>query len=363
MDSPELVSRSPAEAARYQRLRLWCGIVGIGLVLMLLWALCAFRADRLAGLMNDWPRVLSFATFAGGLALLVSVVQFPIDMFAMKVEYRFGQMLNQRLISQNYFSRAAQWVMGLTFAGGVLGAVVAWTPYWYLVAGVVLAVLGGVHIAYPILPSRRAHDKEIPDSNWQAQLKAEIVKLGLPVPGITWVEHGERSLVGGWHGIGSMRTLVLGRSLRQLEPVVAAMLVAREIGHSQMSHQFVSYLISVAWIVAGVFLAWLVTPASVLENHPAGLVLWLSAVMSTWCWLSLFVLPQWGRRQVLAADAFAASRSQSKDQSLAMLAALSECNLPDETLPPTVAWVFHPIPPMQQRRQAIEQLFSHSQEK
>jgi len=357
------LSHTPQSAAQYQRLRLQAGIAGIGLILLFLWIGTALGMANLTKVLTHWPTPLAFAAVACVLGLIASAIQFPIDLFAMNVEARYGQYTDRKMVSGEYFAKAAEWVVGLTVAGAVLGLVVMqFHSNWYWVAGIAMVALGGLHVAYPVLPAKRAQGDRLPDKIWVEQLKVELQKLGLTLPRLTWIDHGERSLGGGWHGVGSLRTLMLTRSLRQLEPAVAAMLVAREIGHNRLHHQIQSFAVTSAWIVAGIFLTRLFVPGDLLVTNAPALVVYVATVMSTWCWLGLFCLPAMGRRQILAADLFAARVTGSRERSLEMLAALSEYNLPDESLPPTVAWVFHPIPPMEKRRSAIESHFSPSGE-
>ncbi len=119
-----------------------------------------------------------------------------------------------------------------------------------------------------------------------------------------------------------------------------------------MGHRYVTLIVSIAWALLGIGLARLLLPSSAASS-PAALVLSVAAVCSTWAWLGLFVLPALGRRQVLAADAFARDAGMGQTGALAMLDELARRNLPDESLPPIVATVFHPIPPMADRRAAI----------
>ncbi len=324
-----------------------------------LWIGLFFGLDQMPARigLSNFGLPISFVLTAAILAFITASIQLPIDLIAMRVERRFGQIKNASLIQEAYVQRVIEGVLGTAFAGLVLGVIVLVLPsYWYLAAGIVLAGIGVVHIAIPFLPARRAVSV---DQAWTASLEAEVRKLKLEMPKIVWIDHGERSLAGGWQGVGMWRRLAIASSLGEVEPRSAALLIAREIGHDVHRHQLKSACISVAWIIAGVLITALFLPDRVMRDNPAGLVIWLAAVMSTWSWLGLFCLPSIGRRQIFQADAFAAHAVGDETRSLEMLAALSKHNLPDEKLPPVVAWVFHPIPTMEKRRAAVEALFTN----
>ena len=142
--------------------------------------------------------------------------------------------------------------------------------------------------------------------------------------------------------------LYLSATLTDTDPAAAADLVAREIGHRALGHRGQSAAGTCLWVTLGFALSAVLFP----DHGVAGTLLATAAVMSTWCWLGLFVWPALGRHQILAADRFAARTSPTGGR--AMLDALTEHNLPDEHLPPAVAYVFHPIPPMAARRSALE---------
>jgi Zn-dependent protease with chaperone function len=129
--------------------------------------------------------------------------------------------------------------------------------------------------------------------------------------------------------------------------------VIREIGHLRLKHRLVTTICTIGWIVIGLLLARWIAGS---ERSVAAVVFIIAATMSTWCWLGLLGLwPTLGKRQIYAADRFAAIHLGKAD-ALVMLDVLASRNLPDRTLPSGVAFVFHPIPPMDLRRQRIKSL-------
>ncbi|MGF1632670.1 MAG: hypothetical protein ACFCVE_02370 [Phycisphaerae bacterium] len=369
VDTPRALQyESKPQSALYQRLRLWCGITGIGLVLVPLWAGLALG---LPGVLDDFfgglhPVSGGFVS-AALLGVFVTLVQLPVDVYAHRVEERFGRWTGAPWWP-GYLKASAEWLGGVATAGLVVGVVV-WLlgPAWPLPLAVGLLLLGFFHIAMPLSPAKRS---KLPEEHvgWWRQVQAELESMRLPTPKVVWFDSGENALAGGWNGVGRFKTLFIAKSLTQVSPRVAAGLIAREIGHDRGMHRLTSAIATMLWVGSGLLIAHdLMTPELAVVSGwtfptTPGLevdvtarpplpqaVFTIAAVMSTWCWLGLFVWPALGRRQVLAADAFAAERLGASDTQ-AMFDALARHNLPDEHLPPVKAFIFHPIPPLDVRR-------------
>lgn len=335
-------------AARYQRVRLGCGLVGIGGILLFLWFGLLFglpaTLDRWFG---TWPAEFAGAITALLLGLVASVIQAGPDVVAARLERVTGQKTGSTALA--YVLRLGEWLLGLTVAGLLVGFTMRWAgDYWWLVLPIVLLALAFAHVVYPLSPAPKTGP---PRASWWKAVEAELARMELPTPPIEWYDHGERSLAGGWNGVGRLRRLFLAKSLATVSPRVAAGLIAREIGHLTLRHRIQTTLATILWITLGLVLAGLLLPGD--WGVPA-LVFGIAAVMSTWCWLGLLGLwPTVGRRQVLAADRFARDAGLGEEGLAEMLDALAERNLPDVSLPPKVAFVFHPIPPMNDRRVAL----------
>ena len=344
---------------RYQRLRLWCGITGIGLILVSLWLAVGLGLPRYLDDVIGWMHPLLAGVVTGLLlGLWAIVLQTPVDLYAMHVETRFEQR-KARPIGP-HVRRAAECLGGTVTAGLVVGGAVwlsaeAGLPWlWVGLASVGLLTLAFVHVAYPLAPAKVVPLPAKQDA-WLHETTVAVERAGYEggFPNVKWFDHGERSLAGGWQGLGPTRVLYLATTLTELDPAVAAGLIGRELGHKALGHRVQSVIGTAVWTIAGVGLTYLLFPG----YGVAGTLLCLAATMSTWCWLGLFVWPALGRRQILAADAYAAAR-MPPERARAMLDALAERNLPDEELPPAVATVFHPIPPMKARREAMDRLFA-----
>jgi Zn-dependent protease with chaperone function len=359
-------------AARYQRQRLWIGIGGIGTILVLQWA-------GVIGCVPAWinQEARGHAWFGGSLGgalmgLLLGaaavLVQLPFDLLGRRVEARFGQWRRADGAGasgehgggdhswwRRWWSSAWRWIAAAAMGGLVIG--IAWetdASRWLAWSILGLGLLSGIAVTLPIRPGERVDPGE-DAAAWASQTRQHIVALGLAWPRIRWYDHGERSLAGGWHGLGPWARLWLSTSMLDVPPHLAAGLVIREIGHADRGDRAFGVLASAAWIAAGLAGSWILAGELLGrgEDTPAGLVFVIATVMSTWSWIGLFVWPALGRTQVFAADRFMLRAGMTREQAVAVLDELAARNRPDEELPGAVAFVFHPIPPMELRRRAL----------
>ncbi len=363
--------RDPAEAARYQRRRLWLGIGGIGTVLVLQWI-------GLVGCFPAWVNQETAAsTWFGGslggvlmaalLAAAAVLVQLPFDLLGRRVEARWHQWRRPdaaghggpgaglRSWWRRWWSSAWRWIAAAAMGGLVLG--MAWETdksRWLAWSILGLGLLSGIAVTLPVRPGERVESDDRTDA-WTTEARRHVVEHGLAWPRIRWYDHGERSLAGGWHGLGPWARLWLSTSLLDVDPRIGAGLIIREIGHADRGDRAFGVLASAAWIAAGLALSWILAGELIGRGAatPAGLVVVIAAVMSTWSWIGLFVWPALGRTQVMAADRFMLRAGMTREEAVEVLDELATRNRPDETLPPTVAFVFHPIPPMETRRRAL----------
>ena len=363
--------RDPAEAARYQRRRLWLGIGGIGSILVLQWI-------GLAGCFPAWvnQEATDHAWFGGSLggvlmaAILAAaavLVQLPFDLLGRRVEQRWHQWrrsdaagrggpgAGRRSWWRRWWSSAWRWIAAAAMGGLVLG--IAWETdksRWLAWSILGLGLLSGIAVTLPIRPGERVHPGSRADA-WTQEARRHLFERGLAWPRICWYDHGERSLAGGWHGLGPWARLWLSTSLLDVDPRIGAGLIVRELGHADRGDRAFGVLASAAWIAAGLALSWILAGELIgrTDAVPAGLVVVIAAVMSTWSWIGLFVWPALGRTQVMAADRFMLRVGMTREEAVAVLDELAARNRPDEKLPPAVAFVFHPIPPMEARRRAL----------
>lgn len=339
-------------------MRLWCGVLGIGAILAVLWGvLWLGGAGAVTARMGHWPAMAQGAVVMALLAVLVSVVQFPFDVFAGRVvegNYRQTDLVADFSWGTQYVVNVLLWCGKLVAAGAVAGWVVSAAPEkWAVWAGLALFGLGLLQWVVPVSPGPGVELGSVRKA-WLEQVRAELVARKLRLPRMVFYEHGERSLAGGWSGAGFLRGLYVARTLFDIEPVIAAGLVVRELAHLREGHRLLSLMCTALWTVLGVMLASVVARAGGYAGSPGAVVLVIAVVMTTWCWLGLLcVWPPLGRYLVFAADRAMLEAGYTVEECLRVLATLSERNRPDEDLPPVVAFVFHPIPPMRARRAAL----------
>lgn len=349
----------PAERARYQRLRLRLGILGIGLILVSLWVSLGLRVpSRLDRLLADWG---PWAGFGAGaiLGLGAALLQLLPDVLARHADLNAGVALgdDQRSFLRRYWGGVAAWVVQVTVAGGLAGFALAPrgtledSTIGYGVVAAAMCVLSARRLFRDPTLAIESEPYEVLPS-WIEALDWRLGRAGETRPALRWFDHGETSLAGGWEGFGPRQRLTLSRSVAELPPEVAAGLILREIGHRRKLHRWVSCGVSAAWLVAGVALAWSLERWVFGPLGTAGRVFLLAAAMSTWSWVGLFVLPALGRRQVTSADRFMAERLGDAAETSAVFAAIAGSNLPDESLSRAKGYVFHPIPPLVVRRAA-----------
>ena len=350
---------TPAARANYQRLRLRMGVLGIGSILVALWICLGLgvprRLDGLFGGWGGWAGVGAGGLLAAGAVLL----QLVPDVVARHADLREGVAVDgqQGRYLKRYWAGVLGFALQVVVAAGLIG--------WALAPRGLLAEPGMGHAVVAVGLFGLAFTRLLRDPTlgiesepyevspgWIQALDRRLGAAGLERPRLRWFDHGERSLAGGWEGLGSRRRLTLSRSVGELEPGVAAGLVARELGHAEKLHRWVSCVVSGLWLAAGVWLAWAAERWGTGTLGVAGRVFLFAAVMSTWSWVGLFVLPALGRRQVLAADRFMAQRLGDAGEVSAVFEALAGGNLPDEDLSAVKKYVFHPIPPLAVRRAA-----------
>lgn len=276
---PPAPPRTPAEAARYQRTRLWLGILGIGAVLVGTWASALWCLPRW------WNDALTNAgafggtLVAAGLGLAAILLQLPFDVLGRRTEAAYGQLdgdAARRPLAGAWWRAWAlscgQWLGGLAIAGTLVGLAVAhdperWTT-WTLLA---IAAVTLLDLALPVVPGRPwapADDDRAAFQDWLDDVRRELRAMGLTWPPVKWFDHGERSLAGAWHGLGPLRQLALSRTVSELPPRTAAALVARELAHQRRGDRVLGWALSMAWIVLGTSAADLLAPSMLETARP-----------------------------------------------------------------------------------------------
>ena len=326
------------DPARYQRIRLWAGITSIGANLGLIWGL-ALTAGVWAGRFSG---LISSAVVLLAAAALVTLANLPFDMLiGDAVERAAGR------IERTTSSWLKDWTRGrlVTLLGVWVGMMffsflpqVSRSLFPWLLAGA-----GLVALVLSFLPPA-GQTAEHGSSTWafEKALVSELTTLGLKPRPVRWFDQGDLETVNGH--ITPRGILSLSESVAQcLTPREAALLAVREEYYRRSGAWILIQVIVVAWTLLGLLLASIAPSVNPVQAGLAG-----AAVMSSWCFLALFVWPTTNRILMRKADAFLAA-CVAKDEVRSLLLKVERLNATDISLPASKTAVFHPIPPLQDR--------------
>lgn len=323
-------------------------------VVVLLLVINGFAAGAGSG---AWVAIL----LGTSVAVLMGMIQCVLDASGRRLDREFG------LISGDSdgaglkgLIETGRWLISFVIGCAITAACVvfggeAWP--WLLIA------LAGAGVALRLLFRGRPVGVEVPiDQTWFNEVRAIFASKQLPgIENVRVIDLGEKTLAGGRCGWRGGR-LWISRAVAELQPGLAATLVARELAHTAYRHATTSAMISFLTLALSIGLAFglLSQTEPSLASHAPSVVLILSSIVTLCSFVSLFVLPAIGRSQVMAVDQWVA-RHFGVTAAVAMLDALAARNLPNEALDPVKAYVFHPIPTISARRASVEAIQLESQ--
>jgi len=287
-------------------------------------------------------------------AVLMSLIQLILDASGRLLDRQFGLITGKRsAVAWNGLIETGRWLVSFVTGCAIAAACVVYgggSWPWLLIA------LVGVGVVLRLLLRGRPAGIEVPiDVKWFGEVQAAFVVNGMAaIENVTVSDLGEKTLAGGRSGwLG--RKLWISQGVADLQPEVAATLVAREIAHTHYRHAVMNAAISFAFLAASIGVTFgllsLIVPS--LTRHAPSVVLLLSSTVTLGSFTSLFIFPAIGRAQVMAVDQWIA-RYFGVAAALAMLDALAARNLPNEALDPVKAYVFHPIPTVSARRASVQ---------
>ncbi len=326
------------DPTRYQRIRLWAGITSIGANLALIWVLALTSgvwAARFEGLLSG--AAVLFAT-----ASLATLANLPFDMLTGDAMERAAERTERPTSSW-----LKDWTKGrsMTLLGGWAGMLFfsflhqlpqSFLPWLLLSAGLFTVVL------FFLVPAGRQANQGSTLRKFEEALAVEMSTLGVELRPVRWFDHGDIETVNGC--ITPRGFLSLSDSVAQrLTAREAALMAAREEYYRRSGAWILIQVIVVFWTLLGILLA-CVTPC--LNPVQAGLS--GAAVMTSWCFLALFVWPTLNRILMRKADAFLTSLA-AKEEVRSLLLKIERLNATDISLPAAKTAVFHPIPPLQER--------------
>jgi hypothetical protein len=326
------------DPTRYQRIRLWAGITSIGANLALIWALALTSGVWAA----RFPSLISSAMVLLAAAALVTLANLPFDMLTGDaVERAAGRTERATSSWLKDWSRGRSVTLLGCWAGMLFFLFIhqlpkSLLPWLMLAAGLFTLIL------FFLIPAGRPANNGSSKLKFEENFAFEMKTLGLKLRSVRWFDCGDLETVNGY--ITPRGFLSLSDSVAQwLTPREAALMAAREEYYRRSGAWILIHVIVAFWTLLGIALA-SITPC--LNPVQAGLS--GAAVMSSWCFLALFIWPTINRILMRKADIFLASLV-AKEEVRSLLLKIESLNATDISLPAAKTAVFHPIPPLQER--------------
>ncbi len=332
------------DSTHYQRIRLWSGITSIGANLALIWGL-ALSASWWA---SEVRGALAVSAVLVAAATVATIANLPFDMLSgHAVEYavgRTGQSASRWLLD---------WIRGrfVTLTGLWIGMVyfsaINQAP-GYAAASLILVAGLAVILLFLLVPAGYPAPKGSSHEMFEKNMASESVSLAVKSRPVRWFDLGDHETVNGCitpRGFLSLSTTVA----EWLTPREAALMVAREEYYRRSGAWILILVIVAVWTLLGILLASLLPWVNTVQAGLNG-----AAVMTTWCFLALFVWPTLNRFWMRRADSFLALLATPREVR-DLLSKIERLNATDIALSPAKTAVFHPIPPLQERLSNLDQ--------
>ena len=332
------------DSTHYQRIRLWSGITSIGTNLALIWGF-ALSASWWA---SDVHGALAVSAVLVAAATVATMANLPFDMLSgHAVEHaigRTGQSASRWLldwIRGRFVTLIGLWI-GMVYFSAINQAPRYAAVSLILVAGVAVILL------FLLVPAGYPAPKGSSHEVFEKNMASESVSLAVKSRPVRWFDLGDHETVNGCitpRGVLSLSTTVA----QWLTPREAALMVAREEYNRRSGAWILILLIVLVWTLLGILAASLLPSMNPVQAGLSG-----AAVMTTWCFLALFVWPTLNRFWMRRADSFLASLS-TPGEVRDLLSKIERLNATDIALSPAKTAVFHPIPPLQERLSNLDQ--------
>ena len=331
----------------YQRIRLWSGITSIGANLAMIWGLAlsaSWWAMRFSGLgLLGIPLVLL------AVATLVTLANLPFDVLSgHAVEQavgRTGQSASlwfSDWIRGRFVTLIGLWI-GMIYFSALHQASRSGTMILIVAAGVVVILL------FLLVPAGDSAPAGSSEEVFEKSMNAELQSLGVTPRPVRWFDLGDEETANGC--ITPRGLLSLSATVAQwLTPREAALMASREEYYRKSGAWILILAIVAVWTLLGILLALLLPSVNPVQAGLSG-----AAIMTTWCFLALFVWPTLNRVWMRHADSFLASLA-TPGEVRDLLSKIERLNATDISLSPAKTTVFHPIPPLQDRIANLDRL-------
>ena len=331
------------DPASYQRIRLWAGITSIGANLALIWGLALSASWWAAGFSDP----LATALVLLAVAVLVTLANLPFDLLsghavehaAGRIGGSTGRWLND-WIRNRALTLSGLWV-GMLYFSCFFQASRPWAVVLLPAAGALILIL------FLLVPAGRPAKPGSSEEAFEKSVALELKSLGVNSRPVRWFDLGDDETVNGC--ITPLGLLSLSTTVAQwLTPREAALMAAREEYYRRSGTWAMTLVIVAVWTLLGILLAVLLPSANPVQ---AGLI--GAAILSSWCFLALFVWPSLNRLWMKKADVFLVSLAATGEVR-ELFSKIERLNATDISLSPVKTAVFHPIPPLQERLSGLD---------
>jgi len=336
-------------ASDYQKVRLWSGIFSIGANLGLIWAfylVSLLVSPQLLGLFDAkiWLLVPVAAMLALGLVFDI-LSGYAAESALGRTKQSFKLWLRDWLLVSLRVAPALY--------GGLL--ILGWLRFQSLTTQGRCIVDGGFFLALVVLllPALlpRSWCRENDETHaFKLLLQPELAKIGVPakVP-IMWIETEDETTVNGAiPPYGGMQIWLSTNVARHLTAREAALLIRRDFYFRRTKKHSLGALICIFWLLLGLIFAQLMPARDALQAALGG-----GALITTWCFVALFVWPHLNRVWMKNADRDLLQVAP-REEIEALLRRVQELNASDIELSAAKSGVFHPIPDLQRRLEGLK---------
>lgn len=366
-ETPTAVTQvvDPAQAQKYQRIKLTMSVVSMGLnVIVPLVFLLAGGSEAIRNLAEGWTITSALVVL---LYLLVAgvgfqLIEFPVEIYSGHfIEKRFG------LSKVSIFSWLYDWLKGTLIQSVLLVAIISgiyWLlrsqpDLWWLWAAIGATVLVIIMMALvPVLLLPLFYKFEpIPEGELKDRLFALADQIGTHVQGIYVWHLGDKTskanaAVTGW---GRTRRIIISDTLIESNsPEEIEVVMAHELGHQVRWDVWKMMFVSTVLIFVSFFVIDLALDAWIDSLGLRGIsdIAGLPLVLIVGAGVSLVALPasNWlSRRAESAADLYALNLTGMRDQFISAMDKLGDQNLAQKKPNAFVEFVFHSHPSIQHR--------------
>lgn len=340
-------------AITYARSRLWLGISGVGLIVVISsWLL-------VSGLPLQWlPSTTSWGSQdLVGLAAMIGclvAVMLPLDLlggYLLPNRSRPGTItisafvkgwLRGVLVQASFFLIASLLVLALGRAMGLAGAS----------SGVLAFALVQVALQLPIARLTASLPKGA-DDNAQAQSAvaaalAQASQWGWRPSPVVMVDHNDIGFTGGIVGLPGMERIVVPTgSVTKLTPEQLAIAIARRLEAIESGSRTRGVLLAFVWVMIGFVLSAILPGAGVTS---VGELAMTCCGFTLWSFLGLLTLPTLSRQASYAIDRELIKRGAKPETFYETLQTLDRLQDDEPKRSALIETIFHPVPSLDNRR-------------